>query len=228
MKIAIVSDTHDNLANFLKIIDWLNREKIKIILHCGDICNQETINGAEKNFKGEIKFVRGNGDFKLENIPEKMEIELGGKTIAHGTNPTAVAAGDRTNWYFNRHGIAFVIGGHPNTVSFRVNYTAAQTDTAIITAGAGTKIVVTRCSVMVDNACTVDVVVRIGFGTASTPTGTGVVLSHPGIAAGSGEAEGVGSGIIGVGADGEDLRITSEVPTGGSIDVTISYYTIES
>jgi len=82
MKIAIVSDTHDNLANFLKIIDWLNREKIKILLHCGDICNQETINTAVKNFKGEIKFVRGNGDFDLQSIPEKRETELGGKRIA--------------------------------------------------------------------------------------------------------------------------------------------------
>ncbi len=82
MRIAIVSDTHDNLANFKKIIDWLNKEKIKVILHCGDICNQETIDEAVKNFDGEIKFVRGNGDFELEDIPEKMEIELGGKMIA--------------------------------------------------------------------------------------------------------------------------------------------------
>ena len=81
MKIAIVSDTHDNLANFNKIINWLNKEKIKIILHCGDICNQETIDEAVKNFKGEIKFVRGNGDFDLNDIPEKMEIELGNKKI---------------------------------------------------------------------------------------------------------------------------------------------------
>ena len=81
MKIAIVSDTHDNLASFNKIIDWLNSEKIKIILHCGDICNQETINTAAKNFKGEIKFIRGNGDFNLNEIPEKMEVELGGKKI---------------------------------------------------------------------------------------------------------------------------------------------------
>lgn len=82
MRIAIVSDTHDNFANFKKIIDWLNKEKIKIILHCGDICNQETVDEAVKNFKGEIKFVRGNGDFDLNDIPEKMEVELGGKMIA--------------------------------------------------------------------------------------------------------------------------------------------------
>ncbi len=81
MKFAIVSDTHDNIKNFNKIIDFLNKEKISVILHCGDICNQEIIDEAVKNFKGEIKFVRGNGDFELNNIPEKMEIELGGKKI---------------------------------------------------------------------------------------------------------------------------------------------------
>lgn len=88
MKFAIVSDTHDNMANFNKIIDFLNNppaqagEKINVILHCGDICNQETIDEATKNFQGEIKFVRGNGDYDLEDIPSQMEIELDNKKIA--------------------------------------------------------------------------------------------------------------------------------------------------
>ena len=93
MKFAIVSDTHDNMANFSKAIEWLNNEKIKVILHCADICNQETIDQAVKNFKGssfakasadkEIYFVRGNGDFSASggDLPEKMEIELDGKKI---------------------------------------------------------------------------------------------------------------------------------------------------
>jgi len=81
MKFSIVSDTHDNMKNFNKVIDFLNREKVTIMLHCGDICNQETIDEATKSFKGEIKFVRGNGDFGLNDMLEKMEVELGGKKI---------------------------------------------------------------------------------------------------------------------------------------------------
>ncbi len=81
MRFAIISDTHDNLANLNKVIDFLNKEKIEIVLHCGDICNQDTIDEAVKNFKGQIHFVRGNGDYGLENIPEKMELELGSKKI---------------------------------------------------------------------------------------------------------------------------------------------------
>ena len=81
MKFAIISDTHDNLANLNKVIDWINRQKIEVILHCGDICNQDTIDEAVKNFKGKIYFVRGNGDFDLDEIPETMEIELDDKKI---------------------------------------------------------------------------------------------------------------------------------------------------
>jgi len=81
MKFAIVSDTHDNIKNFNKVIDWLNKENIKLILHCGDICFQEIIDEAVKNFKGEIMFVRGNGDYRMDNIPEELEINLDGKKI---------------------------------------------------------------------------------------------------------------------------------------------------
>lgn len=81
MRFAIISDTHDNLANLKKVIDFFNKEKIEIVLHCGDICNQDTINEAVKNFKGQIHFVRGNGDYDLEDVPETMELELGSKKI---------------------------------------------------------------------------------------------------------------------------------------------------
>ena len=42
MKIAIVSDTHGNVANFKKAVIWLNKEDIKLILHCGDIGSPES------------------------------------------------------------------------------------------------------------------------------------------------------------------------------------------
>lgn len=184
--------------------------------------------GNSLTVDGTVTASNAAGDVAHDGSDSGNPVKVGQKTIAHGANPTAVAAGDRTDWYANRHGIPFVIPGHPNIVTIRANYTAAQTDTAIVTIASGNKIVVTRCSVTVDNACSVDVAARIGFGTANTPATTGVVLSHPGIAAGSGVVEGSGSGILGIGADDEDLRITSEVPTGGSIDVVVSYYTIES
>jgi hypothetical protein len=172
--------------------------------------------------------LRMSGCTAHDAVDAGSPMKIGAKAVAHGTNPTAVAAADRTDLYANRAGVLFVIGGHPNVVTIRANYTGAQTDTAIVSVNAGSKIVVTRCSVTADKANTVDVQARVGFGATNTPTTTGVVLSHPGIAAGSGVVEGNGSGILGIGGDAEDLRITSEVPTTGSIDVVVSYYTIES
>ena len=81
MKIAIISDTHDNLANIKKAIDWLNKEKINLVLHCGDVSSQNTLDEMNRLFKGEIKVVRGNADIDLINIPENDEIELNSKKI---------------------------------------------------------------------------------------------------------------------------------------------------
>jgi hypothetical protein len=74
--------------------------------------------------------------------------------------------------------------------------------------------------------------VRIGFGTANVPAvssagGAGLLLEGT-FSAGGGRQIGNGSGIIGVGADNEDLRVTCDDPAGGALYVTYSYHTIES
>lgn len=168
------------------------------------------------------------GNVAHDAVDAGNPVKTGSKAIAHGTNPTAVAAGDRTDNYANRAGVPFVIGGHPNIITIRANAAIAQTDVAIVTVGAGAKIVVTAAAILIAHSTTVDVSAIVGFGAATTPTTTGVVVSHPGIAPGSGYNRGDGSGILGIGADGEDLRITNSVPTTGSITALISYYTIES
>jgi len=81
MIVAIVSDTHDNIQNLEKAIRWLNDQGVVAMLHCGDICTQATIESAKSLFKGEITFVRGNGDYDLEEIPETTEMTLDGKRI---------------------------------------------------------------------------------------------------------------------------------------------------
>ena len=169
-----------------------------------------------------------SGDVAHSAADSGNPLKIGAKAIAHGTNPTAVDAAERTDLYANRAGVLFTIGGHPNIVTLELAATAAQTDVAIVTAGAGTKIVTTEIEALCDNANTVDVGVRVGFGAANTPTTTGVVLTHPGIAPGSGVVRGAGSGILGVGADGEDLRVTAETPTGGNLRILVSYHTIDS
>lgn len=161
---------------------------------------------------------------------------IGLRALAHGTNPTAVAASDRTVWYGNRAGIPFMIGGHPNVITLESQVQdadGAQTNLALVTVGAGAKVVVTRASFKCSNANTVDVTAVLGFGTATIParahTGvTGIVASFDEIPAGGGSVEGSGAGILGIGADNEDLRLTMDDPVSGACVVNVSYYTIES
>lgn len=165
---------------------------------------------------------------------------IGGYVVAHGSNPDAADAGDTGAFLMNRHRVQFVMGGHPNVVCFSTRIPAAsgaQTDLAIGpgTVGAGTKIVVTRITVTCSNANTVNVATKIGFGAASIPADTatatgsaGILVDHEGVPPGGGFTIGDGSGILGVGADGEELRFTCDSPTSGHVIVSGSYYTIES
>lgn len=164
-------------------------------------------------------------------------VKIGAVAIAHGTNPSAVSTSlDRTNLYANRAGILFVIGGHPNVVTYGMSITTGATN-AIIgpTISTGTKLVVTSLTVILDNASTVFPSVVIGFATATTPAfattpGTAkVVAGHPSVPAGGGFTRGDGSGIIGIGADDEELRITTVGTAGGNgLYVLMTGYTIES
>lgn len=136
-------------------------------------------------------------------------------------------------------GVLYSIGGTPNVITRSVYISAAtgaQTNTDIIGAiGASTRVVVTAIAVTVDSATTASggVAVKLGFGASSIPadnaTGAaGVLLDHKGIAAGSGIVVGNGGGILGIGAAGEELRLTCEAPTDGGLSVTFTYYTISA
>jgi len=161
--------------------------------------------------------------------------KMGFRAIAHGTNPTAVAAADRTDWLANRAGIPWVIGGHPNVITKSATIDdadGAQTDASLLTIAGGLKIVVTALSAICASSNSGAVAVRIGFGTATlgaaSEAGTAGILLEGKYAASGGNQKGNGAGILGIGGDGEDLRITCDDPAGGSLFVTFSYYTIES
>ena len=171
----------------------------------------------------------------------RADHELGvltAKAVAHGSNPTAVPANDVADLLANVDGIPFVIGGHPFIKTLEYNTTNVNGETDDSMSGSiapAFKIILTGLDVMCDNANTKDCGVRIGFG-SSTLTAEGgsgdvgvlnIVLSHPGIAAGSGVVKGTGAGIIGRGGAGEELRITCEDP-GGKLRVVMTLYTIES
>jgi len=86
MKIAIISDVHDNTP-YLR--SFFAAEKFDILLICGDIGNKDTLKEVAKSFSGKIYFVFGNADtFSKKDIPKNIInlgeagiIELAGKKI---------------------------------------------------------------------------------------------------------------------------------------------------
>lgn len=72
MKLAIISDTHDNIQNLEKFLSFCKKEKIKKIIHCGDICKIEIIKKLEE-LKGKVYFSLGNADLKEEIKNESFQ-----------------------------------------------------------------------------------------------------------------------------------------------------------
>lgn len=113
-------------------------------------------------------------------------------------------------------------GGYKN---YSITVSAAQANFGISPAiGAGQFLEVIDLYATLDaGSPAAGTAVRIGFGASSlvaasttefTPA-TGILLDHPGALPGSQLI-----GTPGKGAEGEELRITNEVPTGGSIIIT--------
>lgn len=160
-------------------------------------------------------------------------LSTGFNAAEFNTDPPQVSADDdRVRGIATPQGIQWVLGGHPNLVTREYMTTASQTDDLIIDAVAtGSQIIVTAISVMVSAATTVNPQVRIGFGLTNVPTEptsgnfvANMLVSHPGIAPGSGVVEGSGAGVLAIGMDGMELRITCDEPTTGQISVIVTYY----
>lgn len=124
--------------------------------------------------------------------------------------------------------------GHPDTVN-RSHVVAAadgaQTNFALLTVATGLKIILTSLVVWASRANTVNVDVRLGFGSTNVPTPAlagqnFIALDGRAIAPGDGIALGNGLGIVGFGFDGADLRLTCGVPTGGHLTISYTYYTV--
>ncbi|MFA6376385.1 MAG: YfcE family phosphodiesterase [Candidatus Paceibacterota bacterium] len=74
MRLAIISDTHDNLATLDKFLGFIEKNPVKAVIHCGDIAEGETLRHLAKNFDGKIFAAFGNMDYRdsVENVAKKM------------------------------------------------------------------------------------------------------------------------------------------------------------
>ena len=83
MKILVVSDTHRNNANYLKVIDRIG--PLDMVIHCGDVEGSELL--INKAAGCPVEMVQGNNDFFSE-LPREKEFMLGQYKVwlTHGHN----------------------------------------------------------------------------------------------------------------------------------------------
>jgi len=61
MKIAIISDSHDNIYNIEKFLSWAEKNDIEMIIHCGDLAAPSIIkNEFGPKLKIPFHFIHGN------------------------------------------------------------------------------------------------------------------------------------------------------------------------
>lgn len=72
MRIGVVSDTHNNLANVAKIVDLFNKSDIERVVHTGDITQAKTIE-AFANLTMPMYGVFGNNDVERATLDEAID-----------------------------------------------------------------------------------------------------------------------------------------------------------
>jgi len=111
MKIGIFSDTHDKLENVKKAIELFQKEKVELVIHCGDWVSPfvpQYIYSLEPKFTIPIKTVFGNNEgdqfrffqrkekegWNIEFQKEIMTLEVDSKKIViyHGSDKIITAS----------------------------------------------------------------------------------------------------------------------------------------
>lgn len=98
MLIGIISDSHDNIDNLIRALEWFTRQGVTTLFHCGDVCAPSTfMKIVVGKFPGTIHHVFGNVDgdrFLIHKLVSESErdnvylhgefgqIEIDGKKIA--------------------------------------------------------------------------------------------------------------------------------------------------
>lgn len=81
MKIAIISDVHDNTTNLKKCLKYLVLKNVDEIICCGDLTNSDTLDVLGNSFKNPIHLIRGNIEIYDERDVEKYKnIRFYGRT----------------------------------------------------------------------------------------------------------------------------------------------------
>ena len=103
MKLAVISDTHDNQTNIMKAVSIMNERKVDVLIHCGDYCApfvRRWFNNLDKNITFYGVFGNNDGDhvFLRKNLGQickfaenghELILELDGKKVFAAHMPKA-------------------------------------------------------------------------------------------------------------------------------------------
>jgi putative phosphoesterase len=119
MKIAIISDSHDNIPNIEKFLAWEEKNPVELLIHCGDVAAPGMVKKIfGPRFKKPMHFIHGNvADRELmEKVCQEFDqithhqdegnIEIDGIKIAFNHYPNEAEDLARTGRY------DFVFYGH--------------------------------------------------------------------------------------------------------------------
>jgi putative phosphoesterase len=119
MKIAVISDIHDNIWQLEKVLNGIAATGADVLFCCGDLCAPFTLKQISEGFQGPVHLVFGNNDgdkWLITTIATKtgnvtlhdtfFETELGGRQVAMVHFPNlgkALAASDKFDIVFYGH-----------------------------------------------------------------------------------------------------------------------------
>ena len=75
MRIGILSDIHDHLANLDAALEYLNAHAPEALICCGDLCSPFVVDELKK-FRGAVHIVFGNNDADLFRITKKCDARV--------------------------------------------------------------------------------------------------------------------------------------------------------
>lgn len=85
MKLAIISDTHNNSKTLQKAAKWMNENGVERIIHCGDISSPDFLLEMSAAFhKKIIDAVFGNADYDKENMEQLVKDGKISNIVLHG------------------------------------------------------------------------------------------------------------------------------------------------
>lgn len=119
MKIAIISDIHNNEVNLDKVLRFCTDQKVRSVICCGDLASRETLDFLCDHFPGPISYAFGNmddeqlGDLKFAKYykhaklySDHGEVAFSWKTVAFVHFPDAaqrLASSGRFDYVFYGH-----------------------------------------------------------------------------------------------------------------------------